>query len=103
MLAQVMFSLPGLALAWGDERGLEGRSRKPSAPCALKRSTHLVTVFGVVLNGHAAAVFVSPPPPLHEPSALDLLVSGGHSWWLSIGPPRIAGLWQQSAVPVSSE
>src|SRR3982074_1974938 len=45
----------------GDERGLEDRSRKPSAPSALKRSTHLATVFGVVLNGRTAGAFLSPP------------------------------------------
>src|SRR5882757_499530 len=45
----------------GDERGLEDRSRKPSRPSALKRSTHLATVFAVVLNRRAAAAFVSPP------------------------------------------
>src|SRR5262249_51737442 len=39
----------------GDERGLEDRSRKPSTPSAQKRSTHLPTVFGVVLNWRAAA------------------------------------------------
>src|SRR5262245_65925730 len=40
---------------FGDERGLEDRSRKPSTPSAQKRSTHLPTVFGVVLNWRAAA------------------------------------------------
>jgi hypothetical protein len=34
----------------GDERGLDERSRKPFTPSALNRSTHLATVFGVVLS-----------------------------------------------------
>jgi hypothetical protein len=34
----------------GNESGLEERSRKPSMPSARKRSTHLATVPGVVLN-----------------------------------------------------
>src|SRR6266508_5678685 len=44
----------------GDERGLEDRSRKPPTPSARKRSTHLPTVFGVVLNWRAAAALVIP-------------------------------------------
>src|SRR4029453_13578876 len=43
-----------------DERGLEDRSRKPPTPSARKRSTHLPTVFGVVLNWRAAAALVIP-------------------------------------------
>jgi hypothetical protein len=42
------------------ERGLEDRSRKPAAPPALKRLTHLETVFGVVLNQRAAAAADRP-------------------------------------------
>jgi hypothetical protein len=34
----------------GNERGLDERSRNPPTPSAWKRSTHLATVFGVVLN-----------------------------------------------------
>src|SRR5205807_8833741 len=45
---------------FGDERGLEDRSRKPSTPSAQKRSTHLPTVFGVVLNWCAAAALDKP-------------------------------------------
>src|SRR6202047_1503549 len=44
----------------GNERGLEERSRKPSTPSARKRSTHLATVFAVVLNWRAAAALLSP-------------------------------------------
>src|SRR5712672_1794720 len=44
----------------GNERGLEERSRKPSTPSARNRSTHLATVFAVVLNWRAAAAFVTP-------------------------------------------
>ena len=45
----------------GDERGFEDRSRKPTTPCALKRSSHLATVLGVVLKFRAAAALVSLP------------------------------------------
>jgi hypothetical protein len=41
----------------GDRDNRRGR---PSTRCALKRSTHLATVFGVVLNRRAAAVLVTP-------------------------------------------
>ena len=34
----------------GNEWGREERSRKPSTPSARKRSTHLATVFAVMLN-----------------------------------------------------
>jgi hypothetical protein len=44
----------------GDERGLEERSRNPSAPWARKRSTHLATVFSVVLNWRAAGGLAHP-------------------------------------------
>src|SRR5437762_1249188 len=44
----------------GNERGLEERSRNPSTPSARNRSTHLATVFAVVLNRTAAAAFVRP-------------------------------------------
>jgi hypothetical protein len=38
------------ATVWlGDERGLEDRSRNSSTPSARNRSTHLATVFAVVL------------------------------------------------------
>src|SRR5260221_3246865 len=45
----------------GNERGLEERSRNPSTPSARKRSTHLATVFGVVLNWRAGAALDYPP------------------------------------------
>src|SRR5947207_4793888 len=44
----------------GNERGLEERSRNPSTPSARNRSTHLATVFAVVLNRTAATAFVRP-------------------------------------------
>src|SRR5262249_2692809 len=44
-----------------DERGLEERSGEPFTPSLRKRSTHLATVFGVVLNWRAAAAFDIPP------------------------------------------
>src|SRR5258706_11105397 len=44
----------------GDERGFEERSRKPSTPSALKRATHLATVFVVVLYWRAAAALLMP-------------------------------------------
>jgi hypothetical protein len=48
-------------VAWpGDEWGRDERSRNPATPWALKRATHLATVFGVVLNRRAAAAFESP-------------------------------------------
>src|SRR6202049_1932763 len=44
----------------GNERGLEERARKPSTPPVRNRSTHLATVFGVVLTWRAAAALLSP-------------------------------------------
>ncbi len=44
----------------GDERGLDERSFKSSMPPARKRSTHLATILGVVLNWRAAAALESP-------------------------------------------
>jgi hypothetical protein len=44
----------------GDERGFDDRSCKPASPSARKRSTHLATVFGVVLNRRAAEAFDRP-------------------------------------------
>jgi hypothetical protein len=46
----------GLAMKWGRE----DRSRKPATPSVRKRSTHLATVFGVVLNWRAAAALLIP-------------------------------------------
>src|SRR5260370_34862016 len=54
----------------GNERGLEERSRNPSTPSARKRSTHLATVFGVVLNWRPAAASVTPPSTLTPTTAL---------------------------------
>src|SRR5258708_13002041 len=47
----------------GNERGLEERSRNPSTPSARKRSTHLATVFGGVLNWRTAGGLRTPPLP----------------------------------------
>ena len=46
----------GLAMS-----GAGGAIRKPAAPSARNRATHLATVFGVVLNWRAAAAFDEPP------------------------------------------
>src|SRR3981189_2203272 len=40
----------GGAVSLGNERGLEERSRNPSTPSVRNRSTHLATIFGVMLN-----------------------------------------------------
>ena len=45
---------------FGDEWGLEERSRKPSIPSARKRATHLATVFGVVRYRRATVTPLSP-------------------------------------------
>src|SRR2546423_7783478 len=65
----------------GNERGLEERSRNPSTPSARNRSTHLATVFAVVLNRTAAAVFVRPSSiTLRSIASRPFGVRGAFSW-----------------------
>src|SRR5712671_2158656 len=68
----------------GNERGLEERSRKPSTPPARNRSTHLATVFGVVLNWRAAAALPSPPSITHRTMASRPFGVRGAFLWVSI-------------------
>src|SRR3979490_2910481 len=68
----------------GNERGLEERSRKPSTPPARNRSTHLATVFGVVLNWRAAAALLSPFPTTDRTMASRPLGVRGAFLWVSI-------------------
>jgi hypothetical protein len=55
-------------LAWRS-RGLEERSRKPCSPSARKRSTHLRTVSGAVLNPWTAIAALIPPSATAPPTA----------------------------------
>src|SRR6266849_506420 len=71
----------------GNERGLEERSRKPSTPPARNRSTHLATVFAVVLNWRAAAALLNPPSITHLTRPLDLSASEQHSCGCPFGSP----------------
>ena len=47
------------AFGLARKKSLEERSRKPAIPSARKRSTHLATVFDVMLNRRAASAFES--------------------------------------------
>jgi len=63
-----------------NERGLEERSRKPSTPPARNRSTHLATVFGVVLNRRAAAALLSPASTHRTMASRPFGVRGAFLW-----------------------
>ena len=92
-------SLDGGAVAsgiWlGDERGFEERSRKPTTPSALKRATHLATVFGVVLNWRAACSLAQPV--VHN-GADHVLSTFGREASIVVGvhsvPRRIVEVWR---------
>jgi hypothetical protein len=64
----------------GNERGLEERSRKPSTPPARNRSTHLATVFGVVLNWRAAAALLNPASTQRAMASRPFGVRGAFLW-----------------------
>jgi hypothetical protein len=78
----------------GDEWGREERSPKLSMPSASKRSTHLATVFGVVLNRRTAAAWSNRHPRPRASSLLDLWASGWQCCAYTFGPGRIARAWQ---------
>jgi hypothetical protein len=72
----------------GDERGRD--SGRASPRCSLrKRSTHLATVFGVLLYWRATSALVNPLSTM-----ADLSRSGEHSCDCPFGPPRIAYVWR---------
>jgi hypothetical protein len=73
---------------FGDEWGLEERSRKPSIPSARKRATHLATVFGVVRYRRATVTTLSPSSTTAR--TIDSRPFGVRSafLWLFIGSPE---------------
>src|SRR3984885_6997369 len=92
-------SLPPAAHAagavWlGDESSLDERSFRPSTPWARKRSTHLPTVLGVVLNWRAAAALGSPQPRTARTLISRPFGVKGAFLGVSLRSPRTTEVWR---------
>src|SRR5262245_57682304 len=87
----------------GDERGREDRSRKSPTPSARKRSTHLPTVFGMVLNWRAAPALVIPRSTTARTSSSRPFGVRRAFLWLSIRSSANRWALATSAFPVRTE